>query len=862
MLTVHVVSHTHWDREWYHPAERFRQRLVQLVDELLDDLPRERAAFLLDGQTVVLDDYLEIRPERAADLAAALRSGRLEAGPWFVLADELIPGGEGLVRNLLAGQRALRALRAEAPSVLYCPDSFGHPAALPQLASGFGKTLIVLWRGFGGARWPRGNLFTWRSPSGEAARLYHLTRSGYELGAELPADSAGAAPRWRRIRAEFGERANVDVELLLNGADHHARQHRLAEALQELARVAAPDRVVASSLTAFAADVEKQSAGETLPEVAGELRDSYGYTWTLPGTLASRARQKRRYAVRERDLVRDVEPWVAAAAVAAGRSQRHLVRAAWRPLLLCQPHDTLCGCSIDAVARAMDARLESVEAQARGLREDALLALIGHDREAARTAPDAWRPVLLVRNPAPRARSGVALVQVDMKVADVPVGPGSAPPRDAETHFLQIRQFSDVLSTHDRTESPRSYPDNDAILRFHTAIWVNDVPPYGVVALPLGDDSLALPLAPAPVAVRGRVMSNGRLALAWNAKGRVSLTDSTSDRRVAELIGWESLRDDGDLYTPSLGRSFLKARLLDTAIIHRGPTMGVLEQRWRLQEKAHRVDVRLRLVIEAGSPFLRIGVLGDNAARDQRLRLVVRTDVSRGRTFADAAFGVVERLPVRATAADRKTETPVRTAPLHRYVSLFNAKRGATVFADGLTEYETDDERILVTLLRSVGELSRNDLPERPGHAGWPAATPEAQEIGSFEAELAVLLHGPRDHATIDEIERVADDVLHPLTGETLRSALTIPPPVVGPALEGRGLAMSTIKESEDGAWTVLRCTNLLDVPVHGAWRLNRPIREAAVARLDETPGDPLAPRDDMVAFVAAPRATVTILVR
>src|SRR5215208_4366269 len=143
---VLVVSHTHWDREWYHPAERFRQRLVALVDELLDDPPADGSSFLLDGQTIVLEDYLEVRAERASELAAALRDGRVEAGPWFVLPDELIPGGEGLVRNLLAGRRSLRALRAQPPSVLYCPDSFGHPAALPDIARGFGCELIVLWR--------------------------------------------------------------------------------------------------------------------------------------------------------------------------------------------------------------------------------------------------------------------------------------------------------------------------------------------------------------------------------------------------------------------------------------------------------------------------------------------------------------------------------------------------------------------------------------------------------------------------------------------------------------------------------------------------------------------------------------------
>src|SRR5215831_7627923 len=125
---VYVLAHTHWDREWYLPAGRFRQRLIVLIDELLDgDEPR--SPFLLDGQAVVLDDYLDVRPERASDLAAALQDGTIEAGPWYVLADELIPSGEALVRNLLAGRRVLRRFGAVAPLVLYCPDSFGHPAA-------------------------------------------------------------------------------------------------------------------------------------------------------------------------------------------------------------------------------------------------------------------------------------------------------------------------------------------------------------------------------------------------------------------------------------------------------------------------------------------------------------------------------------------------------------------------------------------------------------------------------------------------------------------------------------------------------------------------------------------------------------
>src|SRR4051812_30164048 len=113
-----VVSHTHWDREWYHSADEFRARLVRLIDELIDHPPAHGSSFLLDGQAVLLDDYLAVRPERAAELGALLRDGRIEAGPWYVLADELIPGGEALVRNLLIGRDTVRRLRGSAPDVL------------------------------------------------------------------------------------------------------------------------------------------------------------------------------------------------------------------------------------------------------------------------------------------------------------------------------------------------------------------------------------------------------------------------------------------------------------------------------------------------------------------------------------------------------------------------------------------------------------------------------------------------------------------------------------------------------------------------------------------------------------------------
>ena len=134
-------------------------------------------------------------------------------------------------------------------------------------------------------------------------------------------------------------------------------------------------------------------------------------------------------------------------------------------------------------------------------------------------------------------------------------------------------------------------------------------------------------------------------------------------------------------------------------------------------------------MIDAGAPFVRVSVNGDNRATDHRLRIVLATDVASDTCFADAAFGSVERQAPQVSVAAARIEKPVATAPLHRYVSRFDAKRGITVFSDGLAEYENLEQGIAVTLVRSVGELSRANLRERPGHAGWPVPTPASLRL-------------------------------------------------------------------------------------------------------------------------------------
>jgi mannosylglycerate hydrolase len=874
-LEAHIVSHTHWDREWYHPAERFRQRLVALVDELIDDPPIARESFLLDGQAIVLEDYLAVRPDRALRLDALLREGKLEAGPWYVLADELIPGGEALIRNLLAGARVLRRHHAESPPVLYCPDSFGHPAILPTLAAGFGLPVIVVWRGYGGPRWPSGDTARWMSPGGDEALLFHLPRDGYEFGSHLPLDAAESVARWQRMRDELVPRSTTGVMLVQNGADHHARQVRFRHALSALERAGEEDGVRRSSLRAFAEHLVERSGRQPLPVVRGELRDSYGYTWALQGTFATRAHEKRINARAERLLVREAEPWAAL----AGRehpSRRPLVDAAWQSLLSAHPHDTLCGCAVDDVADAMELRLRSAINQGAGIRDDAMLELVGHDAVAARTARDAWKPIVLVRNAAPRRRSGVGILELEEFVADVAVGPGSAP-----VHALPVPHIRkpkvpglgavQVLSQElrqSRTESPRHFPDNDLVMTSRVAAWIPDSEPYGISAFGIGHGDARRRWPARPVTVTPMSLSNGIIAAMVDASGRITLEHAESGRRIDSLIEFTDEADVGDLYTPAPRPRDVAVQFRRARRVHRGPLRGELALRYRIVgsgklTRSADVDVTLTLTLDASATYLRLRVLGENRRENHRLRIVVNSDVRQAAVWADAALGVLRREPLSIEPAEAAVEYAPPTAPLHRYVSLFGESGGMSVFSDGLAEYEvTPKGAVAITLLRAVGELSRNDLPERPGHAGWPSPTPGAQCLGPFKAELAVLLHASRLPTTIDEIERTADDVLAPLAGSTLRSALAVSPPVVGVELTGAGLAFSALKESEDGTWLVLRCLNLRDEDITGRWRLPFDPQEAHMARLDETLVQRLECQDRDIEFRAPAHGVVTVLVR
>lgn len=903
-LSVILLAHTHWDREWYRPAPQFRQRLVALVEALLHDGTDPSRPFLLDGQAVVLDDVLSIRPELRDPLSHALRTGAIEAGPWYVLADELIPSGEALVRNLLAGRHVLATFGATAPPVCYSPDAFGHSAALPALATGFGLGVGVLWRGYGGARWPAGDTVHWRAPNGDGLLVWHLPPDGYEYGSALPTEREAAAARWHAMVSQVAPRARTGVVLLTNGADHHARQGGLEDAVTALTAAAAQqgDTVRRGSLRAWAEQFTIAARAHTVPEVRGELRDSYGYTWTLQGTFATRAQQKRAVARADRLLRADLEPWLALAALrargdgdpSATVALRAVLERSWRTFLRTLPHDTLCGCSVDAVARALDHRLDVVRQEAQAGRDTALNLLLGHDLVRARTRPSThWTPQLVLRNRVARDRSGIAEIELVRTLRDVAVGPSSGSAA-LEGHVSQARPLRPeglsvqplrVSRRFERRESPQHYPDNDLVEVTRALVWLPSaqlVSGHGLRTIPLREPAThgTREVEEGP---RVRLRRRGHTATLENdalqlriARDGITLHDRTRDVRLRDLVHLTWQADHGDTYTASPRGAVRRLRAVRALVVARGPLRAAVTVTYALRvprrnapderdaairhrpDDTRRIVVHVTYTLDAGAQHVALRVHGTDHAGDHRLRLSIGTGVRNGRLTADAAMWPVERTRLAVPAHDQAREHVAHAAPLHRWVAMHNAEHALTIVSDGLAEYEpVDDTRLAVTLVRATGELSRSTLPERPGHAGWPVRVPAAQGPGAFGALLALAPGGAFDAAAAHAL---ADDVLLPLIGTTWRDATTgAPATVPGIAFDAaRGVVPLAVKPADDGDGTVLRCVNLHAVSRRARWVIPVPNAHVNIVRLDETPCDGGADGTSIAIRHSATRTVVT----
>ncbi|MER6595532.1 hypothetical protein ABT214_27510, partial [Micromonospora purpureochromogenes] len=390
-----VVPHTHWDREWYEPFQRFRLRLVALLDDVFDRMERdERQRFTLDGQLAAVDDYLEVRPERREQVIALVRAGRLAVGPWQILLDEFLCSGENIVRNLERGLTRSAELGGAMP-VGYLPDMFGHTAQMPQLLAGAGLAHACVFRGVPDR--VRTHAFAWQAPDGTTVRTEYLP-GGYGNAAGLMDDAALVTRRATDLADRLGgwrpEGAGGPT-LAMYGTDHAAP----APDAPDLLAAADVDGIRFRLGTLAEYFAAQPTTVDGLPTVRGELR-SHARANILPGVISVRAHLKQAMGRAERRVERYAEPL---AALWHDPSVQRFLDMAWTRLIDASCHDSVTGCGCDETAEQVAARLAEADQLGR-----AVCDLVG-----ARLAAAVPRDGYLVFNPGPTART--ALVRLDVE---------------------------------------------------------------------------------------------------------------------------------------------------------------------------------------------------------------------------------------------------------------------------------------------------------------------------------------------------------------------------------------------------------------------------------------------------------------
>jgi len=426
MQTIHVVSHTHWDREWYLTFQQFRLKLVHLIDKLLDILDTDAnfKYFMLDGQTIVLDDYLHMRPENEERLRRYVQDGRILIGPWHILPDMFLVSPEAHIRNLLQGARTARQFGPKMP-IGYIPDPFGHPGQIPQILKGFGIEAAALWRGLS----DQPPELWWESPDGSKILLAYL-RDSYSNGANLSVHNPELFSQQIAIAGDSpAAHSSVDDHLVMLGTDHMEPLPNTSAAISYANEHLPGRQVVHSTLPDYIQSVKAQISKleQAIPTIQGELR-ACSRSPLLPGVLSTRLWIKQRNHASQTLLEKWAEPFgvfaehmITAEAKLASpeatasdriRNVAPILRQAWRLLMENHPHDSICGCSIDQVHDEMRPRFDQADQIAEEIIRQSLQAL---SRAVDTRSGDAFSAIVLF-NPLEHAHCGP--VEIALRVPE------------------------------------------------------------------------------------------------------------------------------------------------------------------------------------------------------------------------------------------------------------------------------------------------------------------------------------------------------------------------------------------------------------------------------------------------------------
>ncbi|XEC93043.1 alpha-mannosidase [Paenibacillus tarimensis] len=859
--TAHLIAHTHWDREWYMPYEKHHVRLVQLMDTLLDTLDKDAEFnnFFLDGQTIIIEDYVQIRPERQGQLEKYIREGRIHIGPWYILQDAFLTSSEANLRNLQIGHKDAKRYGGVS-KIGYFPDTFGNIGQAPQILKQAGIDNAVFGRGVkptgfnnevADAKYESSfSELIWQGPDGSSV-LGILFANWYCNGMEVPQDTEEALRYWEQKLSDAEKYASTSHLLFMNGCDHQPVQTDLSEALCT-ARKLFPETEFVHSNFADYIEAVKRSDGRGRTVVKGELRSQRTDGWsTLVNTASARVYLKQMNQAGQALLEKAAEPLASIAALVTGRPYpQHLFTYAWKTLMQNHPHDSICGCSVDEVHREMVSRFERSSHVAETIVEDSMKAIAdavdtsGFEKRGQDAIPfvvfntTGWERngIVEIRLDAARIyfREGVPQEEMLRRMKEIDISGrmlidayGATIPCEVED--LGVRFGYDLPD--DRFRQP--YWCRRVAIRLEAV----NVPALGLKAFAWVKNASEAASAGSSSSLLqgGRVMENGILRVEITDDGSLSALHKPSGRTYRNLCVYENTGDIGNeyMYKQPDGETPLTTEGLaaNIRIVEDTPFRASVEitHEWEIPasadalfelekreavyfpaRKSQRVSETVPLTIKTVVSLTRYGkgieieTSFNNQAKDHRIRALFPTDLQSRVHEADAIFEIA----VRDNEPAPEWTNPSNCQHQQAFVNVSEtasggagASGGLTIANLGLNEYEIlNDGRntIAVTLLRSVSELG-----------DWGVfPTPEAQCLGEHKTRLEIIPHSGSGIQSGAYAEAYQFQV--PWTScQTDLHGGTIPPVYSSLAWEGSGLAFSSMKLSEETGDMVVRWYNM-----------------------------------------------------
>jgi mannosylglycerate hydrolase len=847
---AYVVPHTHWDRAWYLPFEEFRIKLVQTVDKLLRIFQTNArfTAFSFDGQTVVLEDYLQIRPESERPLKKLIGEGKLAVGPWYILPDEFLVSGEALIRNLLIGHK----IASDFGSVMkvgYIPDTFGHISQMPQILRGFGIDSVLFSRGAGRRVKQAGLVFQWVAPEGRSwvyavlqpGMYVNLGLWGVPQGEEMDTpnvDYGLALEQFERLVDRMEKwRPRTRVLLLNNGLDHAPAQPNVPDMIDYVNsnqnRATAVQGTFEHFVEALRRDVR------SLETVTGELHEGME-AYLLSGIFSSRMYIMQTNAATQNLLEKWSEP-LSTFAWSLGRDYpAAFLLYAWKELLKCHPHDDIGGCSVDSVHQDDMDRFRRVRQVGETLASQSLDHIARHIR-----CPEGNG--ILVYNPLGFANTSEIKLSFFLRKGELPRNVNLLDPSGAEVPaIIKWSPFPENLPPEKQSNSGQ----------LEVAFLAEDVPPCGYRRYTFAEGRRNE--SPRRDSSGGNAVENEFFRVTANRDGTVNVKDKDTGITHKGLNFFEDVEDAGDEYDYSPLPAFRSLR-----ITSRGEEAQVTRLRPSPYKQSMKVSLELRVprglkpdraarsgqtvllpvrstvTVYKGIRRVDFETVVENRARDHRVRAGFPTGISAMSAYADSKFDVVRRSLRIPRYTERYYQPPVATNHFETFVDVHNGGRGFALLNYGLPEYEARREARAVTLyqtlFRSVGWLSRPDLLTRRGGGAGPSyLTPEAQMMGTWTFRYSLVPHrGSWQEARLWE---AGQSFTTPMAAHFAREAGgRLPQEFSFLSIDPQTIPVTAVKKSESGQGIIVRFYNPTSKKIGVRLHFHQPIAEAYLVRLDET---------------------------